>query len=680
MARQLEERYYWSIPTKEEYMSLTTLKKWIQAHLCSLSDQTKGDSKTVKKRSRKHSKISSNNDSKLGGESTSLEGKQNIKSEEMESEFSISSQQLYNHSNNSKEDKHTLNNNLSAHQTRDKPSNGSQQRSDTDGINQSIQTQLYRSNQQDVPTINQIVPPKVEQIHPNQPLNSSVSKVAVKKKVVRQQQQRLLLLRHASKCTAGPSCKTKFCCQMVTLWKHMKKCRKIDCKTSHCLSSRCVLNHYRICKSKNKTSSCEVCAPVMKHIRAQTLINKVGKNPGSSINQLKETSDAQAASGVTKVSNPISNEFNGNSMTNSSTIESCDVREVYNRHNLMLQELKEQMSGLVNQKVLTQSQEGQEFQHQQHLLKGLHQQFEQQQMNLQRELQRQVQVMEQRQHRNMTGEKSEPINELNKQSDLSLMNEKAQSLEKMDNSTTFILDNEKEKKKKTKRRNSRPKSETSTRLKVKKDNKGIKRAVDDVLTDGGVETGMTLSPSSSSGEKRIRKVENSNSSEVSSVNATNAVSKSKNNHEFSEEIKEKPENDTTLISSMSNQAIQDHLGSLKSCPNATSRRTSQICLPFLKKLLNDPCSWVFKDPVDPIELGLPDYLDVIKTPMDLTLIGKKLESGDYNEIETFGQEIRLVFDNAIVYNGECSDVGAMAKKLLNMFDKAFSEIGKGQLS
>ena len=69
-----------------------------------------------------------------------------------------------------------------------------------------------------------------------------------------------------------------------------------------------------------------------------------------------------------------------------------------------------------------------------------------------------------------------------------------------------------------------------------------------------------------------------------------------------------------------------------------------------------------------------------KQETDLTLIGKKLESGDYNEIETFGQEIRLVFDNAIVYNGECSDVGAMAKKLLNMFDKAFSEIGKGQLS
>jgi hypothetical protein len=82
-----------------------------------------------------------------------------------------------------------------------------------------------------------------------------------------QQQRRLLLLRHASKCTAGPSCRTKFCPQMVTLWKHMKKCRDKSCKVSHCLSSRCVLNHYRICKSKGKTASCATCALGMKRIR-----------------------------------------------------------------------------------------------------------------------------------------------------------------------------------------------------------------------------------------------------------------------------------------------------------------------------------------------------------------------------------------------------------------------------
>jgi hypothetical protein len=45
------------------------------------------------------------------------------------------------------------------------------------------------------------------------------------KKVIRQQQYRLILLRHANKCTAGPSCKNKFCPEMKALWIHMKKCR-----------------------------------------------------------------------------------------------------------------------------------------------------------------------------------------------------------------------------------------------------------------------------------------------------------------------------------------------------------------------------------------------------------------------------------------------------------------------
>ena len=88
-----------------------------------------------------------------------------------------------------------------------------------------------------------------------------------KKVVLHQQQRRLLLLRHASKCTEGTQCVVKFCPQMVTLWKHMKTCRDKNCKAAHCLSSRCVLNHYRICKSEGLTSSCAICAPVMKHIR-----------------------------------------------------------------------------------------------------------------------------------------------------------------------------------------------------------------------------------------------------------------------------------------------------------------------------------------------------------------------------------------------------------------------------
>jgi myosin heavy subunit len=88
-------------------------------------------------------------------------------------------------------------------------------------------------------------------------------------KAIRQQQKRLLLLRHASECKIGVNCATKFCSQMTTLWKHMKKCRDKNCKISHCLSSRCVLIHYRICRSQGRTATCEVCGPVMEQIKRQ---------------------------------------------------------------------------------------------------------------------------------------------------------------------------------------------------------------------------------------------------------------------------------------------------------------------------------------------------------------------------------------------------------------------------
>merc|ERR1712151_313898 len=89
------------------------------------------------------------------------------------------------------------------------------------------------------------------------------------KKAIRQQQYRLILLWHASKCTLGAACKTQFCSEMVPLWKHMKKCRSKSCTVPHCLSSRCVLNHYRICKQEDRTSTCEVCAPVLQQIKWQ---------------------------------------------------------------------------------------------------------------------------------------------------------------------------------------------------------------------------------------------------------------------------------------------------------------------------------------------------------------------------------------------------------------------------
>jgi hypothetical protein len=41
----------------------------------------------------------------------------------------------------------------------------------------------------------------------------------------------------------------------------------------------------------------------------------------------------------------------------------------------------------------------------------------------------------------------------------------------------------------------------------------------------------------------------------------------------------------------------------------------------LRKLLRHRSAWPFIDPVDPVELNIPDYLTIIKEPMDLGTVG-----------------------------------------------------------
>lgn len=53
--------------------------------------------------------------------------------------------------------------------------------------------------------------------------------------------------------------------------------------------------------------------------------------------------------------------------------------------------------------------------------------------------------------------------------------------------------------------------------------------------------------------------------------------------------------------------------------------------------------------------------------MDLTLVMNRLGDGAYNDITSFEHDTKLVFENAILFNGVDSDVGAMAKELLDLF-------------
>ena len=64
----------------------------------------------------------------------------------------------------------------------------------------------------------------------------------------------------------------------------------------------------------------------------------------------------------------------------------------------------------------------------------------------------------------------------------------------------------------------------------------------------------------------------------------------------------------------------------------------------------------FREPVDPKQLNIPDYLEIIKQPMDLSTIKTKLDTGQYSDPWSFVDDVWLMFDNAWLYNKKSSRV------------------------
>jgi hypothetical protein len=52
-----------------------------------------------------------------------------------------------------------------------------------------------------------------------------------------------------------------------------------------------------------------------------------------------------------------------------------------------------------------------------------------------------------------------------------------------------------------------------------------------------------------------------------------------------------------------------------------------------------------------MELGIPDYFDIIKRPMDFSTIKKKINNYQYRNCQEFCDDMNLVFDNCLLYNG-----------------------------
>jgi Bromodomain len=101
------------------------------------------------------------------------------------------------------------------------------------------------------------------------------------------------------------------------------------------------------------------------------------------------------------------------------------------------------------------------------------------------------------------------------------------------------------------------------------------------------------------------------------------------------------------------------------------------CNEILKELFSKKHSgyaWPFYKPVDAKMLGLHDYHDIIKKPMDLGTVKRKMDEREYKTAAEFEADVRLIFTNCYKYNPPDHDVVKMGRKLQDVFEMRFANI------
>ncbi|XP_050968068.1 bromodomain testis-specific protein isoform X3 [Labeo rohita] len=105
-------------------------------------------------------------------------------------------------------------------------------------------------------------------------------------------------------------------------------------------------------------------------------------------------------------------------------------------------------------------------------------------------------------------------------------------------------------------------------------------------------------------------------------------------------------------------------------PKKPGRLTNQLQYlekVVIKSLWRHQFSWPFRQPVDAVRLNLPDYYSIIKNPMDLSTIKKRLDNNYYWKAMECVEDFNTMFTNCYVYNRPGDDIVLMAQALEKLF-------------
>ncbi|KAI6205071.1 hypothetical protein M3Y94_00751000 [Aphelenchoides besseyi] len=107
-----------------------------------------------------------------------------------------------------------------------------------------------------------------------------------------------------------------------------------------------------------------------------------------------------------------------------------------------------------------------------------------------------------------------------------------------------------------------------------------------------------------------------------------------------------------------------------------------FCQKLLKEMtktkLSQAFTWPFLEPVDEVKLGITGYYDIIKEPMDIQTMQKKLNAQQYANPQEFYDDFQLICKNCFLYNPADQPVHKCGKQMQDWFNKRWTEMPKDE--
>ena len=110
---------------------------------------------------------------------------------------------------------------------------------------------------------------------------------------------------------------------------------------------------------------------------------------------------------------------------------------------------------------------------------------------------------------------------------------------------------------------------------------------------------------------------------------------------------------------------------------ATRRITNTLLMMkerVLEPVWNHQFAWPFHAPVDTIKLGIPDYFDFIKKPMDLGTIRERFDNNYYLSSDEAVADFNQVFENCYTYNPEDHEIRIMCKVVERFYHSKMAKL------